>query len=237
MSLTRFFNAFIQFCLPATCIFCLHQTGSDQNICPSCRQSLPILTHSCVQCARHLEGEPRHLICGVCLKNPPPFDKTFALFSYAPPIISLVLNLKFHRQLSHAKLLGALLTEQMQNKWYAGHPLPDVIIPIPLHRKRLRERGFNQALEIARPIARALKIPIDYKQTKRIRHTAPQTELDAKERQKNVQNAFAVTQDYKDAHLLVIDDVITTGSTITSFCELLKKQGAKQIDVIAAARR
>ena len=92
-------------------------------------------------------------ICGACLKNPPPFDLTHALFPYQPPIMQLIIALKFQHQLSYAQALGEWLTQAIQQGWYRHQPLPDLIIPVPLHPRRLRERGFNQALEIARPIA------------------------------------------------------------------------------------
>lgn len=128
------------------------------------------------------------------------------------------------------------MTDAIKNHWYADQPLPDLIIPIPLHSQRLHERGFNQALEIARPIAKNLAIPIDYQGIKRIKHTLAQSGLSAKARKQNISQAFAAFRDYSGLSIAVIDDVVTTSHTMMEFCRVLKNQGAAHITVWCCAR-
>jgi ComF family protein len=201
---------------------------------------LPILPRNCRQCAQFLTSTSlpaQDLHCGSCLKTPPPFDATYALFPYFPPIIGLIRQLKFKHQLTHAKALAELLLQQIKTDWYKHKPLPDLLIPVPLHPYRLRERGFNQAIEIAKPIAKALDIPLDLHGMQRIKPTAVQSSLPAKERGRNMANAFALNRDYSALSVCLIDDVITTGHTISACARLLKQNGAKHIDVWCCARR
>jgi len=225
-----------QKCLPPICIFCGDQTQSKENICADCLKNLPILAHTCPQCAQIISGTSDDLLCGDCLKTPPPFDKTYALFPYEPPIIQLITALKFRHELSHAQALGDLLAVKITKKWYINQYLPDIILPIPLHFSRLSKRGFNQAVEIAKPIAKQLNIPLDLS-TKRIRPTLAQSSLNAKARQHNVANAFVASKDYSNLCIAVIDDVVTTGHTVTEFCRLLRQHGAKEIHIWCGARR
>ncbi len=176
------------------------------------------------------------LVCGQCLQKTPPFDATHALYSYQQPLIKLILELKFNQALVNARLLGEQLAAAVLQVWYKTKPLPNLIIPIPLHPTRLKERGFNQALEIARPIANMLKLPIDTTHCHRSKSTAPQATLLATERRKNVKGAFSVTENFTGQHVAVIDDVITTGSTVTEFCKVLKQHGVQKIDVWCCAR-
>ncbi len=226
--------------LPAACVLCGSGTHQHQtaNLCDTCHNSLPILPHHCPQCARFLPISTHpHTICGACLKESPPFDRTFALFPYQPPIISLIAQMKFHQQLSHAYLFGTLLSRQIQDWWYAQNRLPDLILPVPLHETRLRERGFNQAYEIAKPIAATLGIPIDIQGSCRHKPTSPQSGLPAHRRKTNIRHAFSVRTRYDNLHLAVIDDVVTTGQTMREFCHALKQHGASKIDVWCCARR
>jgi ComF family protein len=223
--------------LPPHCVLCSRPvTDVIRNICLDCEQDLPILPDSCVKCAQSLARFGTQ-VCDTCLRRPPPFDYTYAMFPYKQPITHLITGLKFQHKLAYAQALGELLAKTISTDWYYEKPLPDVIIPMPLHPLRLRERGFNQSLEIARPLSDKLKITIDYLGTQRIRHTARQTKLSAKERRHNVAGAFHISANYKDQHIAVIDDVITTGKTIAAFCQLLRKQQPRQIDVWCCARR
>jgi len=114
--------------------------------------------------------------------------------------------------------------------------MPEIIIPVPLHRTRLRERGFNQALEIARPIARSLSIPVDYKSCERVRKTSAQSLLPAAERRKNIKGAFRVTRPIAARHVAILDDVMTTGHTVQELAATLRKAGVERIDVWVVAR-
>lgn len=213
------------------CILCRQVSDLSLGICQHCLDLLPILQHSCRKCAAPL-GESK--TCGYCSETAVSFDATHALFLYQPPITKLIWQLKFNHALIHAKLFGDLLTQKIL-KEYANQSLPGLIVPVPLHKYRLKDRGFNQALEIARPVAKKLKIPLDLS-PKRCKSTMPQATLAAKDRTANVKNAFKLKRNYKNMHIAVIDDVITTGSTIQEFCHELKKAGAKRIDVWCCAR-
>lgn len=233
--MSLFMDYIVHWLLSPTCLLCGYQTQNFYNICIPCQQDLPILPQSCPKCARFISISST--ICGSCLTNPPPFDRTYTLFPYEPPVIKLITQLKFLHHLEHAQALGELLTQAIQTTWYKHRPLPDIIIPIPLHNQRLRERGFNQALEIAKPISQCLAIPIDKKGVKRTKLTVAQSVLPAKARKENIANAFTVTRDYSNLSIALIDDVITTGHTIKECSRVLKEHGAKAIDVWCCARR
>jgi len=223
--------------LPHICILCKNLTHRPQDLCLSCLQSLPMLKQGCLSCANVLPLLNQHLLCGQCLQYKPPFEVTHGLFHYQPPIAKLILDLKFQHALAHAKLFGELLAEKIIHEWYKEKPLPTAIIPMPLHDSRLQERGFNQAVEIARPIAKALNLTLWVHDVVRIKATKPQATLTAAQRKQNVKNAFLVKKSLKNQHIAVVDDVITTGNTMEEFCRLLKKQGASKISVWCCARR
>jgi ComF family protein len=145
------------------------------------------------------------------------------------------MELKFHENLVNARLLGELMAAAIQ-QWYRNHPLPDLLIPVPLHPQRLKERGFNQALEISRPIAKTLKIKLDIHHCLRIKNTAAQAQQQAEHRPQNLRNAFQITTDYTGLTIAILDDVTTTGSTLNSFAKALKKAGASQIHVWCVAK-
>jgi ComF family protein len=221
-----------------SCVLCGDPTRRHRNLCLYCESQLPILTHRCHRCAQKLVFSGNNINnCGGCLKNPPAFDRTFALFPYHSLIAHLIVGLKFHHQLHYAKLLGELMTQKIGQEWYVDQRLPDLIIPIPLHTARLKERGFNQAVEIARPIAKSFTIPLDLHGTFRNKKTAAQSGLVARERRFNIANAFSLRRHYGGLSVAVVDDVITTGSTMEEFCGLLKRAGAKHIDVWCCARK
>jgi ComF family protein len=156
------------------------------------------------------------------------------LFTYSFPIDHMVTQLKFHGKLVYAKLFGQLLTKKIIQH-YSTNPLPTLIIPVPLHRKRLQERGFNQAFEISKPIGKMLKIKIDVSSCIRKKHTVAQSSLDAVERKKNIKNCFELIKPLTANHIAIIDDVVTTGETTREFSAMLKNHGVKKIDLWCCA--
>jgi ComF family protein len=140
--------------------------------------------------------------------------------------------LKFQHKLHLVKPLAGLLIEQLGEL----HEQPDLLIPVPLHPLRLRQRGFNQSVEITRILAKHYRLPYDWRICQRIKETKAQSELNEKERRRNLSNAFQVCTKVNGSHLVLVDDVITTGATVTELSKLLKKAGAKRIDVWAVAR-
>lgn len=219
--------------LPYHCILCKADTERRKLLCENCEQDLTKITFTCSRCAVPM---PYATLCGTCLQSPPPYDTTHALYHYELPVTKLILELKFRQALLHANLFGTLLAEQIKMVWYSEKPLPTVIIPMPLHAERLRKRGFNQAVEIARTLASELKLPQDYASFLRVKPTEPQSTLAIDARKANLRKAFLMKKPLQHQHVAVVDDVITTGSTVREFCHLLKKAGATTIDVWCVAR-
>lgn len=200
----------LHYFLPGTCILCNMPSYRDQDLCRSCEADLPWVDISL----------PNDII---------------ALFYYQYPINHLISALKFANKLIYAKVLGELMADKLVDS-YKCESLPEIIIPVPLHKYRLRERGYNQALELAKPIAKQFGIPIDFSSCIRIKHTEAQALIPAKQRQKNVKNAFEVSKNFSAQHVAVIDDVITTGNTIRELSKVLLQSGVSRIDVWCCAK-
>ncbi len=231
LSIFAFLDPLLDVLLPRTCLLCGTQTTAA--LCSACSSDLPRLpAHVCPICAAPL-GAPAPA-CGACLKLPPAYDATHAALCYAFPVNRMVLNLKFGhhafgRRLASADFFAACLL--------AGtSPVGNVIVPVPLSRQRLRERGFNQALEIARPLARALHLPLDISSLVRVRETAPQSLLPWRARKNNVRHAFECCRDFSGQTVIVVDDVMTTGATLDAVAQTLKDHGAARVINWIAAR-
>lgn len=235
---STFFNTAINLFFPATCILCNIPTHSEKDICQACASDLPQLKNSCPQCAFPISvnAGTTQLKCGRCLRYAPSYDATIALYYYQEPVARLITQLKFNHQLKYARLLGELLTDGLLKRQQQGYLLPEVIIPVPLHILRLRERGFNQSLEIARIVAKRLHLPIDISSCQRQRATLAQSSLPAKQRKRNIQNAFKVLQPITVKHVSILDDVVTTGHTVHELGKQLRKAGIQTIDVWCCAR-
>jgi ComF family protein len=163
----------------------------------------------------------------------------YAIFSYDPPITKLITGLKFGDQLYSGRLLGELLVEHVENKWYKDEMLPEAIIPVPLHEKRLRKRGFNQVVELLGPLKKKLDIPILRHACVRKKITKAQSGLNSTQRKQNIKNAFVIPDISEFAgldYVAVVDDVVTTGSTVNALCAVLKEAGVQQIDVWCICR-
>lgn len=220
--------------LPRLCPACGDPTGPGRELCPGCEQTLPVLRHACPRCAIPYEHPGTRGECGACQKHPPAFTRAIALYHYAPPVDHFIRELKFHQRLGLARLLG----EHLARRLVAETTRPDLIIPVPLHRARLRERGYNQALEIARPVARALGVPLDFRSLVRVRATAPQTGMTVEARRKNLRAAFAVQDDgaVQNRRVALVDDVMTTGSTVQAAAQCLRAAGAEKIEIWVVTR-
>lgn len=238
MSITSFirFDSLINILIPRACLLCRRPTREPHHLCQPCARELPILSHSCRKCAQFLHSsERRQLICGQCLSEPPPYDTVFTLFPYDPPLPKLIAGLKFEHQFSIASLFSHFLAHAVQAQWYIHQKVPDLILPMPLHPRRQRERGYNQAHEAAKPASRMLGIPLDLNLV-RIKPTLPQSTLPASKRRQNTANAFAVTRSYAGLHVALFDDVMTTGCTVSAAARVLQKHGAKRVDIWCIAR-
>jgi ComF family protein len=213
-------------------VLCQSPGHADLDICQSCYQSLPFIQHACAQCALPLEGGSRpDSLCGRCLKHPPAFDHSLSLLRYENKVVQLVTRYKFHDSLSYSRLLAELLLNALVKV-----EKPDCIMAVPLHGKRLYQRGFNQSHELAKIIAKKLDVPLTSKAVLRIRETEQQTGLDAKQRRRNIRGAFAVAEPIKYKHVALIDDVVTTGSTVNELARVLKKAGVQTVSVWSIAR-
>lgn len=220
------------------CLLCLGRaTGQADCLCNGCLEDLPWLGPACQRCALPLPNSG--LTCGQCQRRPPAFIRTVAPFLYSFPLDSLIPAFKYHSQLSYGRLLARLLTQAVLHH-YQEHELnwPDALLPIPLHRARQAQRGYNQAFELARPLARQLKLPLDRTNLRRQRSTTSQQGLNAKTRQQNLQHAFVCQHPDRviDQHLALIDDVVTTGTTANEAARTLLDAGAASITIWCVAR-
>ncbi len=219
--------------LPPRCLLCGGQGANGRDLCAGCRADLPVNNCCCARCALPLEQPAER--CGICLKREPPFTAAWAPFRYAHPLDLLEARFKFHCDLAAGRLLSELMIESAGAQLTGS--LPESLLCVPLHLDRLRERGYNQALELAKPLARALNIPLDADALIRVRSTSAQTGLDAKARRRNLHDAFAINAKVTlRAHVAILDDVMTTGTTLRECARVLLRAGVKRVDVWALAR-
>lgn len=222
----------LNFFLPKLCLACGRLMTVDSRLCDYCAELLRPNEKACIRCALPIENGD---MCGTCLAFPPPFDFTLAPFFYKPPLSTWVLQLKFQHKLKNAKILAEILSNQIK-KHYAQKAMPNFIIPVPLHPKRLHERGFNQAIEIAKPIAKKYHMTISYEHFRRNKHTQAQSSLTARQRRINMSGAFILSRPFTADHVAILDDVLTTGQTVRVFSQMLRQCGVKKIDVWCCAR-
>ncbi|MBI5752396.1 MAG: ComF family protein [Hydrogenophilales bacterium] len=208
------------------CLLCAAASGA-QMLCPACHAGLPHIASACPCCAAPSAGQ----VCGECLKHPPSFDRTRAALEYAFPADKLIQALKYGGQLALAKLFGSLLAEAV-----ADQARPEAILPMPLHPARLKMRGINQALEIAKVISKRRNILLAPGLAQRVVDTTPQASLPIDARHTNVKGAFACDKDLRGQHIAVVDDVMTSGATLNELAKILKRAGAAQVDVWVVAR-
>lgn len=219
---------------PPRCVLCGAAGMDDMDICEHCYRNLPWLESACTQCALPLARHSgNHLKCGRCLQKPPAFDHSLSLFSYEQDVIRLIHQLKFYEKLVCARLLGGMLVAAIKQH---GTALPDCILPVPLYRTRLRRRGFNQSIELARPVASAFRLPLEIQSVIRRRDTHSQTGLDKKQRRRNIRGAFKTVKSMDCKHVAILDDVVTTTSTVNELASLLKRAGVRRVDVWSIAR-
>ncbi len=228
--LTRYFlniRTKLRQALPAQpCLLC--GAASRNGIwCAACDADLPYLTAPhCPVCALPtLAGAT----CGSCLQHAPAFDRTAAVFAYAFPLDKLVQALKYGEQLVLVNSLADKLAQRVVIR-------PDCIVPMPLHPARLRERGFNQSLELARRIGRKLHIPLLDNVCQRVRDTPPQAALRWKERNRNVRRAFTCAANLSSQHVAVVDDVMTSGASLQELALALRAAGAREVSAWVIAR-
>lgn len=215
--------------LPAHCLLCDQPGMRNIDMCETCWNELPANRLCCPVCALPLAAPA--VACGICLRRMPEFHRTVAPMQYQAPISVLMSRFKFHQDLAAGRLLAELFCRHTKEV-----ELPDALVPVPLHRKRLRQRGFDQALELAKGIARGKSLRLRTDILSRIRHTDAQTDLNAVERRKNCKDAFVLNTRILPPHIALIDDVMTTGTTVGECAKVLKKAGVKRVDIWVMAR-
>ena len=216
--------------LPLRCLLCGAPGANGADLCADCASELPRNVSCCARCALPL-ALPAAL-CGECQRRLPSWDAAWAPFRYAWPLDRLESRFKFGRDLAAGRVLAAQWQTQPRTL-----ELPALILPVPLHQGRLRQRGYNQALELAAPLAKAFGVLIRPDLLQRIRATPAQTELDAVTRRRNLRGAFALREGATlPAHVAIVDDVMTTGATLAECARVLRRAGVQRIDVWALAR-
>lgn len=218
---------------PPQCALCGRPGQQGLDLCAACEADLPLNDNVCEHCAEPLPRElTQPTLCGACLQRPPSFDACVAPFRYAFPIDRMIQRLKYGRELCHGRILGQLLARHLARR----DTRPELVIPVPLASRRYRERGFNQARELAAPLCRSLELTLRSDLVTRLRETREQAGLDRTERSKNMRDAFALVAPLHARHIAIVDDVVTTGSTVNDLSKLLRSAGAEWIEVWAVAR-
>ena len=220
--------------LPARCLLCGAASGAAP-ICPDCEQELPALP-AC-HCPLCLDQTTHGERCGACQMHPPHFDQVMALYRYAFPVDQLVHQLKYAARLALARHWGRQLGAQLEQALARQHSAPaSRILPLPLHPQRLAERGYNQSLEIARHLTVALGLPLDRHSLVKTRPTRPQAELALQARKANLKGVFECRANLAGEHVLLVDDVLTTGTTLDEAARVLKLHGAARVSACVVAR-
>lgn len=217
------------------CLLCdgyLNTTEENSvAICSACLGDMPWQTNTaCSQCGLASDGN----ICGSCLANPPAFDATHAVFLYHYPIDAMMVRYKYGNMLRLSNTFGQLLTQQLAPKGLMDHI--DLVIPMPMHPKRIQERGFNQAHEIAKVMIKNSATTLDFKSATRIKLTPPQASLPLKARVNNIKGAFSVSANLAGKRIAIVDDVMTSGASLNELAKTLKKAGAEHVECWVIAR-
>ena len=215
---------------PGLCVDCGCELAAPDSLCRDCAASLPQISNACRVCG---QSSPTAAdVCPACLVNPPRWQAMIAPFAYQPPVSDWLRRFKYDGALHYARTL----CEASQPLLQAQQPLPEVLLPVPLHDTRLRERGFNQAGVIAELIGATLGIPVDSRVLLRTRATASQSGLSAMQRSENLRGAFACEAGDQYRHVALVDDIVTTGATADAACRVLHRAGIETIQLWALAR-
>lgn len=229
----------IDFFLPAACAWCgalLPATSRPEMLCESCGDDIQSVQSSCCpRCALpHVSSSTTGHYCGKCLADPPPFEKVHAVGRHANALKQAIHRFKYRDNPALNACLGGLLKDLL-DKGLDSY-CPELIVPVPAHPRRLKQRGYNQALELARPVAKHLQIPLAANLLQRRSATPAQLGLNARQRHDNLREAFILREQVTARRILLIDDVMTTTATARECCKVLLKGGARQIHVAILAR-
>ncbi|MCC2656633.1 MAG: ComF family protein [Panacagrimonas sp.] len=214
---------------PERCLWC-GTFEADVGSCAGCRAELPWNETACRSCAQPL---PAAATCPRCLIRPPAFDVAWCPFRREEPVRSGIAALKYRAQFRQVRTLGHLMGQQLRSR---AAPLPELLLPVPLSRRRLLRRGFNQAQELARAVSRETGVAIDAHAARMVRVPVDQIGQSAEQRRRNLRGAFAVDRDLRGRHVALIDDVMTTGATLDALARAARAAGATRIEAWALAR-
>lgn len=229
-ALINLWQACRHFVLPLRCLLCGAPGADGLDLCADCNAELPRNRLCCARCALPLATAAP--LCGECVRKAPPWDAAWVPFRYGWPLDRLESRYKFGADLAAGRVLSTLWQREP-----CPIALPQLLLTVPLHPGRLRQRGYNQSLELARPLARQFGVPLRHDLLQRVRATTAQTELDAVSRRRNVRGAFALREGVAPpAHIAVLDDVMTTGATVAECVRVLRRAGVARVDVWALAR-
>ncbi|MEP5763987.1 MAG: ComF family protein [Halieaceae bacterium] len=223
---------------PCYCALCGQPSQRALDLCVACQQGLPWLGSACRRCALPLARDAE--LCGQCLRRAPAISETIAACRYAPPVAGFIHQLKYRGDLSRVALLAELMSTVIARRPGMTQP-PDFLVPMPLHWRRRWRRGFNQADELARALCRdsklqALSLQVNRKLCRRVKATAPQQQLQARQRRHNLQDAFQPRGEVAGLELAIIDDVMTTGASANSLAQVLLDAGARRVSLWCVAR-
>ena len=220
--------------LPRTCVLCGDQAAEPFNLCTGCIHGLPKTQESCRRCALPVPVSSPGT-CARCTIAPPPFRRATAAFRYEEPVDTLIRQLKYQRDLAVAPTLGRLLGQRVVE---TGVGDSECILPVPLHPRRLRTRGFNQSLEIAKSLASTVGVPVKRHWVKRVRDTMVQSQTQGVgARLQNVRGAFTASSRLaRFRSVTIVDDVVTTGSTTAELARVILAQGVESVDLWCVAR-
>ncbi len=224
--------------LPTLCLVCRRTLRGAYSLCRDCEAELPWLGEVCGRCGEEL-NESGVDFCSRCRLHPPEFDSCHAPFAYRPPVDKLIVDYKFNADFASGYALSRILARFMNRRWREGKA-PDLLLPAPLHASRLRRRGFNQALEIARVLAAESGTPLCPGGLRKLRPSPPQTEMrDARERGANIRASFGLARNpaiRAARRVALVDDVVTTMSTAMELTRVLKQAGVEEVEVCCLAR-
>lgn len=215
--------------LPSLCVLCNQYHQDTFAVCTACTNLLPLLGPACRHCAMPV-GDPCHLVCGTCSNKKPLFDYAFAVWRFEEPLRTLLHAFKYRESLYLRDFLATRMLEVLPIE-----ARPQCLLPIPMHPQRLKQRGFNQAVELAKFLARALHLPSSLWEGQKVVNTVPQVSLSGNQRRKNLHNVFKIKA-LPYEHITLVDDLLTTGSTANELAKILKKQGVARVDVWCCAR-
>lgn len=219
-----------------SCLLCDEPSQRAMALCEACENDLPWLVRQCQQCA--LPIPDAHALCTDCSNNPPSFSQVITPFEFSFPVDTLISRFKYQQNWPYGRLLSTLLAQHLQYIFDEGGQQPDLILAVPLAKRRQRKRGYNQAQMICDWLSKALSLDNPKQLLRRTRETISQQGLNAKQRRENLHNAFELTEpeQVKDQHIILVDDVLTTGTTCSIISALLLKHGAARVDVYCLAR-